>query len=275
MRVYVSADLEGVAGIVHGSQTDPYDAATRHEYLRARELMTAEVNAAVAGAFDAGATHVLVNDAHWDNRNLLAERLDHRAELLSGGPKPWSMMDGIELGWDAAFLLGYHGKAGTGRSVLDHTYTDRIRDVRLNGTSVGEVGINAALAGAFGVPVALVTGDDTLAVETRALLGAGVQAVVVKEAVSRYAARSVAPEVACRRIREGASAALRRLPSPWTVPAPVTLEVDFTFGAQADVAAVTPGAEQPAPRTVKWVGQNMYDTFRAFRAIFLLSGTAT
>jgi D-amino peptidase len=275
MRIYLSVDLEGVAGIVHESQTDPNDARNRHEYARARELMTAEANAAVAGAFEAGATKVLVNDAHWDNRNLLAERLDPRAELLSGGPKPWSMMDGIELGWDAAMLVGYHGKAGTGRSVIDHTYTDRIRDVRLNGTSVGEVGLNAALAGAFGVPVAMLSGDDTLAAEVKGLFGGAVPAVVVKEAVSRYAARSVAPEVACRRIREGAAAALRTLPRPFVVEAPVTLEVDFTFGVQADVAALIPGADQPTPTTARWRGGDMKEVFRAFRAMFLLSGTAS
>ncbi|MFI5235248.1 MAG: M55 family metallopeptidase [Gemmatimonadales bacterium] len=275
MKIYISVDLEGIAGIVHESQTNPNDLGNRHEYARARALMTAEANAAVAGAFEGGAKRVLVNDAHWDNRNILAESLDPRAELLSGGPKPWSMMDGIELGWDAAFLIGYHGKAGTGRSVIDHTYTDRIRDVRLNGKSVGEVGLNAALAGAFDVPVALLSGDDTLAAEVKALFGPTVVSVVVKEAMSRYAARSVSPEEACRRIREAAAAVLKKLPKPFTISAPVSLEIDFTFGVQADLAALIPGAEQPGPCTVRWSGPGMREAFSVFRAMFLLSGTAT
>src|SRR5204862_101360 len=146
------------------------------------------------------------NDSHWFMRNLLAEELHQAAELLSGDPKPRSMVEGIEAGFEAALFIGYHARAGTRHAILDHTYADRIHEVRLNGRPVGELGINAALAGVAGVPVALVSGDASLAAEATALLGANVATVVVKEAVSRHAARSVAPAVACGMLRDGVTA---------------------------------------------------------------------
>src|SRR5213595_776288 len=127
----------------------------------------------------AGATRVVVNDSHWFMRNLLAEELHQAAELLSGDPKPRSMVEGIDSGFDAALFIGYHARAGTPHAVLDHTYADRIHEVRLNGRPVGELGINAALAGVSGVPVALVSGDAALAAEAKELLGDDVTTVVV------------------------------------------------------------------------------------------------
>src|SRR5216117_3031603 len=182
MRVYISVDMEGIAGVVHESQTDPTTPAFAAEYGRFRRLMTAEANAAVEGALAAGATKVLVNDSHWFMRNLLAEELHPGAELLSGDPKPSSMVQGIEDGFDAALFIGYHARAGTRNAILDHTYADRVAEVRLNGR---------------GVAVALVSGDAALAAEAKQLLGDSVTTVVVKQAVSRHAARSVAPAVAC------------------------------------------------------------------------------
>src|ERR1041385_8119040 len=147
MRVYISVDMEGIAGVVHESQTDPATPAFAAEYGRFRRLMTTEANAAVEGALAAGATRVLVNDSHWFMRNLLAEELHPAAELLSGGPKLLSMMEGIEQGFDAAMLIGYHARAGAAAGSIDHTYTSRVYEARLNGRAVGELGINAALAG--------------------------------------------------------------------------------------------------------------------------------
>src|SRR5690606_21146130 len=164
---------------------NPVDPRCAGEYARFRRVMTQEANAAIEGAFAGGAREVLVNDSHWTMRNLLAEELDPRAELLSGGPKTWSMMEGIERGWDCCACIGYHARAGTANAILDHTYTSGIHDVRLNGASVGELGLNAALAGCFRVPVVLVSGDQALAAECHALLGDQVRTVVVKEAQRR------------------------------------------------------------------------------------------
>src|SRR5207302_685956 len=163
--------MEGIAGVVHESQTDPTNPAHAAEYGRFRRLMTAEANAAIEGALAAGASKIVVNDSHWFMRNLLAEELHQAAELLSGDPKPRSMVEGIDAGFDAALFIGYHARAGTRHAVLDHTYADRIHEVRLNGHAVGELGINATLAGVAGVPVALVSGESSLAAEARAPLG--------------------------------------------------------------------------------------------------------
>jgi D-amino peptidase len=271
MRVYISVDMEGVAGIVHEHQTDPTDSRHAAEYARSCRLMTGEANAAIAGACDAGASQVCVNDSHWLMRNLIADELDERAELISGGPKALSMVEGIDGGFDAALFIGYHGRAGTRTSVIDHTYTDRIHEVRLNGEPVGELGLNAALAGHAGVPVVLVSGDDTLAAEARALLGPGVEAVIVKQALSRYAARSLSPAEARRRIGAGVRAALARTHQPWLVPAPVTIETEFARTVHADMAELVPGSERTGGRTVRYRHDDYRAAFRAWRAMYNLA----
>jgi len=272
MRVYISVDMEGVAGVVHESQTNPTDPACAAEYARFRRLMTAEANAAVEGAVAAGATRVVVNDSHWFMRNLLAEELHQAAELLSGDPKPRSMVQGIGEGFDAALFVGYHARAGTHNAILDHTYADRIYEVRLNGKPVGELGINAAFAGVSGVPVALVSGDAALAAEAKDLLGDGVGTVVVKEAVSRHAAQSVAPAVACRMIRDEATRTLKRKHAPFVLPAPIALEVDFAQTSQADMAELCPGATRTAGRTVAFSHHDYREVFRVWRVLLNLSG---
>ena len=270
MRVYISVDMEGVAGIVHEDQTNPVEPRCAHEYARGRKLMAGEANAAIEGALAAGAEYVLVNDSHWDMRNLLAEDLHPAAELLSGGPKRLSMLEGIETRFDAALFIGYHAKAGTARALLDHTMTDIVRDARLNGRSMGELGLNAALAGAYGVPVALVSGDRATADEARDVLGADVGVVVVKDAVSRHAAKSVAPEMARKRIQEGVAEALRRPHRPFVPPSPSTIEVDFRFTYQADYAELVPGSERRGPVTVAYTHADYKELFRGWRAFYNL-----
>jgi D-amino peptidase len=270
MRVYISVDMEGVAGVVHEDQTDPVDPRHAGEYNRFRRLMTAEANAAIEGAFAAGAERVLVNDSHWLMTNLLAEELHPAAELLSGGTKARSMVEGVELGFDAALFVGYHARAGVGHAIIDHTYTDGVYEARLNGRPVGELALNAALAGTFDVPVALVSGDQALAAEARELLGPGVETVIVKHAVGRYAARSVAPSVACRLIREGAVAALGRAHAPFRLPAPIRLEVDFVRTGMADMAELVPGSVRTAGRTVAFAHDDYREVFRAWRALYNL-----
>src|SRR5207249_1278093 len=238
MRVYISVDMEGIAGVVHEDQTNPVDPRCAAEYARSRRLMTAEANAAIDGALEAGANQVLVNDSHWFMRNLLAEELNQAAVLLSGDPKPWSMMEGIDGGFDAAMCIGYHARAGTKNAVLDHTYTD-------------------------GVPVVLASGDSALAAEAKDLLGEAVHCVVVKEAVSRHAAKSVAPAVACRLIRDAAADALRQkpLPRPYTITSPIALEVDFQMTVMADRAELVPGSKRAGPRTVAFSHDDYREVF--------------
>jgi D-amino peptidase len=272
MRVYISVDMEGVAGVAHEDQTDPTEPRHAAEYNRFRKLMTHEANAAIAGALEAGAKSILVNDSHWLMRNLLAEDLNPAAELMSGGPKRLSMVEGIDTGFDAAMFIGYHARAGTRNATIDHTYTSRVHEVRLNGEPVGELALNAAMAGVHGVAVALVSGDQALAVEARALLGEGIETVVVKQAVGRFAARSVAPSVACERIRAGAVAALSRKHSPYTIPVPIRLEVDFALTQMADMAELVPGSVRTGGRAVGYTGDDYREVFRAWRAMYNLAG---
>jgi D-amino peptidase len=271
MRVYISVDMEGIAGVVHEDQTDPIKSRHAGEYNRFRRLMTNEANAAIAGALEAGASGVLVNDSHWLMRNLLAEELNPGAELLSGGPKRLSMVEGIDGGFDAAMFIGYHARAGTRHATIDHTYTSRVYEARINGQPVGELALNAAMAGVHGVPVALVSGDQSLAAEARALLGSGVETVTVKEAVGRFAARSVAPEIACERIRAGAMAALKRKQAPFTFKSPIRLEVDFIVSQMADMAELVPGSSRTGGRTVGYVDDDYREVFRAWRAMYNLA----
>jgi D-amino peptidase len=274
MRVYISVDMEGVAGVVHEDQTDPIDPRHAGEYNRFRRLMTAEANAAVEGALASGAGRVVVNDSHWWMRNIPPDELHPAAELISGSLKAGSMVEGIDLGFDAALMIGYHAMAGTGSAIIDHTYTDRVHEVRLNGRPVGELAINAAMAGTVGVPVALVSGDQALAAEARALLGPAVETVVVKHAVGRFAARSMAPVEACRRIRDGVTAALARPHQPFRLEPPVRLEVDFERTQMADMAELAPGSARTAGRTVTFTHDDYREVFRAWRAMYTLAGSS-
>jgi D-amino peptidase len=274
MRLYVSSDIEGVAGVVSALQTTPEGGAA---YERARRLMTAEVQAAIHAAYGAGASHVLVNDGHGPNTNLLIEDLDERVTLLTGRPKPLNMMEGIDGGFDAAILLGYHARSGTRAAILDHAYLGAVGyDLHLAGRSVGEFAMNAMLAGHHGVPVVMVSGDEALVAEANSLLPA-IEAVAVKRAVSRTAAASITPAAARSRIADAVRRALARdvraclLTPP---PPPIVLDVTFLRTAQADVAELLPGSERTEGRTVRFTAGSYPDVFRACRALLLLGSTA-
>lgn len=269
MNVYISADMEGISGVVHGAQTEP-DA---REYDRACALMLGEVNAAVEGALAAGAARVVVNDSHWNMRNLRIEELHPAAELISGSPKPFSMVQGLDASFDAALFVGYHAMSGTSPASIDHTYTDAIHHVWLNGREVGEIGINAAFAGFHGVPVALVTGDQLATAEARALLGE-VATVQVKEAYSRSAARCLPVAEARRLVREGARAALAQRRGPLRFDAPYALKVEFVNTGQAEMAALMPGSERLDHRVVQYSHTSYVEVYRAWRVFYNLAGVA-
>src|SRR3989442_3534739 len=191
--------MEGMAGVVHLHQV----MRGMPEYERSCRLMTAETNAAVAGARHAGATRFVVNDSHGDMRNFLLDELDDGVELISGAEKPFSMAAGLDPTFEVAFFVGYHASAGTERAIMDHTYGGRtIYTVRINGREQSEATLNAALAGTVGVRIALITGDRATIDQAIADLP-GIETVVVKEALGRQAARSLHPVEACRRIEAG------------------------------------------------------------------------
>lgn len=270
MKIFISADMEGVAGVVHWDQVDP----GRPDYAWARRLMAAEVNAAVAGACAGGATDVVVNDAHYTMRNLPPEGVDRRARLISGSFKPLSMVEGLQDGgFAAALFVGYHAAAGH-PGVLSHTYSSStIQAIRLNGRPAGEVTINAAAAGTLGVPVAMVAGDAPAVIEARDLLGEGVEGVAVKEARGRYSALSLHPAVARERISAAAARAAQRAPvlRPWTPPPPYAFEVVFCDTGMAESALLLPGAERIDGVTVRYISEEYLTAYRAIRAMITLA----
>lgn len=269
MRVYVTVDIEGIAGVVHseeGAQGNP-------EYERARRLMTGEASAVVAGIFDADPqAEVTVVDVHGPYRNIIPELLDERATLSRGKPRMYGMVHGIDRGYDAAMFVGVHGRAGTGSSVLSHTFTGTILDVRINDRSMGELGLNAAVAGAYGVPVILVAGDQTVDVEARDLFGDNVITVQVKESLAHMSSESLHPLVARRRLQEAAARAIRERPDvqPLRVDTPVNAEIELARPALADLAEMIDGAERVAGRTVRFVRDDMPSMYRVLRLITVL-----
>ena len=263
MKVFISADIEGVACVV--SVEDGKLEGV--EYERAREWMTGEVNAAVEGAFESGATEVVVADSHGHMRNIMAEKLHEDVLLVRGSPRPGTMMEGLDESFDAAFLIGYHAMAGTPKGVLAHTYLGSgIYAIRLNGFTVGEPGFNTALAGHYNVPVALVAGDDTVKAEVQEF-NPQAENVVTKWALSTYSAKNLTPKASQAKIKAAAKKALSRLPEmkPWKLETPVRLEMDLIRPIYADIASDIPGVEKVGGRTIVFTGENMLEVTKIFR----------
>ena len=277
MDVYISIDMEGVAGVVSREQVL---AAQTDAYRRSCQLMTREANAAVAGAVAGGAQRVIVNDSHGRMANLDPELLDRRAECSVGYPKPFSMMAGIGAHFGAALFLGYHAGAGSAPAILDHTYSPRVfRAVRLNGVRQTETTLNAALAGHHGVPVALVTGDEATCAEARGALGSDVPTVATKAAFGAEAAYSLHPAVARERIEAGAREGLQRVAAghlkPYVVPGPYTLECDITTTLASDYCSTIPGVERPAGRTLRFEHDDYPTVFRCLLAMAMIGSLAS
>jgi len=269
MRILISVDMEGISGVVLGIHASSRD----KEYERFRKLMTAEANAAIEGALAGGATEIIVNDSHASMANILIEELNPAAQLISGSPKPYSMMQGISPGTGGVFLVGYHAASGSAAAILEHTMSGRLVDLQINGRSVGEMGFNAALAGSYSVPVLLVTGDEAMVQEARALLG-DIETVAVKKGITRSAAQCLHPEVARLRIRQAAEQALALQVPPFVVPPPITLRIVFLRAVHADMADLVPGSRRVDGRTVEWVGEDMPAVYRVFRAMATLAAAA-
>jgi D-amino peptidase len=238
--------------------------------------MTLECNAAIEGALEAGVQEFVVNDSHAQSRNLLAEELHPAAELVSGQPSLLYMCTGLGPGFDAAFFVGYHGAAGTRDAVIDHTYLGRaVAQARINGKVQSEGSLNGAVAGYFGCPVALFTGDAAAVSQMHEYV-LPVEGVVVKEGISRYSARSLHPSVARARIREGAKRAIERLDNirPLVQEGNVDLEVDLFYPVMADLCERIPGIERRGPRTVGYASDDYLEAFKLFLAVTTIAGSA-
>jgi len=255
LRVYIAADMEGIAGL--SAMDDP--AGPR--------LMTEEVNAAIAGAFAAGATRVLVNDAHGSHANLLVERLDSRAVLQRGNLKPYGMMEGLDDTYSAVLLIGVHAKAGVPGAYAAHTGSGRVADLRVNDVSVGEAGMNALYAGWYGVPVAFLSGDSLAIVELRALVSS-VHGVTVKTGIWGRAQHSLSPDSARAHIKVGVQAALRDPGRPLPRAERYEVEMEYTSAIYADIAEGIPGVERVGATTVRFTVQEYPEAYRMIRVLY-------
>lgn len=267
MKVLIAVDMEGISGVVSWDHVNPDHA----EYQRFRRIMTQDVNAAIQGAAEGGAHDFWVTDGHWNSTNILIEELDSRAKLNSGTPSPFSMVQGADSGVDGALFIGYHARMGTQNAILDHTWSStRVENLWLNGRLVGETGLNAAVCGAFNVPVLLVTGDQAVCAEASAWIE-GIETVQVKKALGRHAAECLSLEESHRRIQAGAAQAIRNLlagvaPAPLKLLTPVTVGIEYFYSDMADKAALLPGAVRCDGRKVELHATDMPAAYQAFRS---------
>jgi D-amino peptidase len=266
LRVLISADLEGISGIVHPTETTP----GLYDYERGRELMTAEVNAVIAGVLDAvGAAEIRVVDAHGPFRNLLPERLHRQARLVRGRPRPLGMMAGLDDDTDAVLFVGYHGRAGSGPAVLAHTMSPALLDVRLDGQSLGEIGLNTILAGHHRVPVIFLSGDDTAGRELGQLVPEAVT-VAVKRALGQASAETLHPAEARDQLTRAAAVAIQQRDrvQPLTCTGPVQLAVDLYRPHIVDLAVLIPGvARAEGARTVTFTGRDVAEAYRVLQLL--------
>lgn len=273
MKIFISADMEGVSGVATNMQL-----TKDSEYQRFRKLMTQDVNAAIAGAFDGGATDVVVADGHGNMSNILIEDLDERATLISGNNRVMCQLEGLDESFNGMFFVGHHGReGGDERAVINHTLAGVcVTELRVNGQVVGETQLNARVAGQFGVPALFVTGDDAYVREVQFDLPHVVGAVV-KRGIDRYAAELLPPRKAQQVIRAQAAEAMKKVGNvpPLVVPGPVTFEVEFKTTAQAHMTTTIPLVEQFGPKTIRFTSPDMVTAYKLFWGCVIIGMTAT
>ncbi len=264
LRVFVSVDMEGIAGIGTGAMTS----AGGKDYATGRRLMTDEVNAVVAALFAGGATDVLVNDSHGDMQNLLHTELDPRVTYIQGAVKPYGMVEGLDATFDAVVLLGCHARAGTPRAFIAHTGTGSVKGLWLNGQEVGEGELNAAYAGALGVPVILAAGDAAFAAQFTQTVKA--ETVVTKTAVTPQAATLRHPSKVYEELAAAAPRALKHLAdaTPWTVRTPVEVRIQFADTTRPQILTAIPGVRQSDGYTVTVTAPDMAQAYRLIRLMY-------
>jgi D-amino peptidase len=260
IKIFISADMEGVVGAVTDAQLGP----DGFEYQRFREFMTAEVNACIEAAREAGATEFLVADAHGNGQNLLIEKLPKDVMVVRSWPRPAGMMAGMDESFDGAILLGYHASTNNERGVRAHTFSSaNVTAFRLNGTSMSEAGMSAAIAGHYGVPIIMVSGDQVAVAETQVIVG-DVEAAVVKYALGFHSARTLTPEAAYDLIRERTRAAVSRIDEfePFVLQTPVEMELSLKHYRPVELLSYLPGVERVASHTIHFTGDDILEVSR-------------
>ena len=260
LKVYISADMEGVAGSVSADQLLP----TGFEYDRFRGYMTDEVLAAIAGARDAGATTFVVSDSHGNGENLILDRFPADVTIIRSWPRPLGMMEGIDSTFDAAIFIGYHASTSNTAGVRAHTLSSALlTEVRVNGVQMPESGINASIAGAFGVPVVMISGDNVAVGEAQKLIGP-MAGAVVKRAISFEATATMTPAAAQALIRETAHAALGRRNEvrPFVQKTPVQLDVTFKNYRPAELMTYLPSVTRISSHGIRFTARDMVELSR-------------
>lgn len=258
MKIYISVDMEGIAGAVSADQLTP----AGFEYQRFREFMTEEANAAISAAFEAGATEIVVSDSHGNAQNLLIEKLPKNVLLVRGFPRPLMMMQGIDETFDGIIFIGYHASTVNSEGVRAHTMSSaRLADIRLNGVSMSEGGINAAIAGHFNVPVIMVSGDDAAVKEVTATLG-DLEGAVVKWNYGFHSAKSMTPDAARALIREKVGKAVGRIGQfkPFKLKTPVQMDVRFKNYRPSEMLSYLSTVERTDSHSIRFMGKDMIET---------------
>ena len=266
-RVFISVDMEGICGIAHSEMTDASGGA---EYERGRRLMVADVNAAIEGAREAGAAEFLVNDSHGSMRNLKVEELAAPARLISNNSKALGMMEGIDDDFDAVFFIGYHSMEGE-PGILAHTGSGgTVARISVGGRAMSEGGMNARVAGVFGVPVALATGDEDFVREIRTLVNGEIETVAVKRAIRRQTAELLHPEECRRVIHDGARRAIERLGSfqPTRPSEPTRVEITYKRPDLADIASILPTVERNGRYSVTFESPDYVQAYKMIRVLY-------
>lgn len=260
-RVFISVDMEGIAGVVNAAQLLPGEL----DYPLFRKLMTAEVNAAIDGALEAGASKITVADSHGNGLSVLPDELNPKARLIRSWPRPLGMMEGVDQGFDAVLFIGYHASINSPDAVRAHTFSSaRYFDVKLNGKHASEAMVNAAIAAHFHAPVVLVSGDNVIVEEVHRTIDPNIVGVVVKRAIGYHSADSVSPQLAQGLIREGTKQALARLPSfhPAAPPQPSTIEITFKNMINAEMLALLPSVQRVDGPTIRFTGKDIVEISR-------------
>lgn len=273
LKVLISVDMEGITGAVTGDQLGP----SGFEYARFREFMTAEALAAVEAATESGATEIVVVDAHGNGQNLLIDRFPADVRIVRSWPRPHGMMQGIDSTFSAAVFIGYHSATTNPRGVRAHTISSAtFAGVFLNGTAISESGINAALAGHFGVPVVMISGDDAAVAEAQQLIGP-IEGAVVKRAISFHAANTMTPAAGQALIREKVKAGLARRGAlrPYVIRGPIRLDVTFKNYTPAEVATYLPGIERRDAHTIRFTARDITEVSRFISFLTTYSAALT
>lgn len=268
-KIYISADMEGLAGAVTTAQLGPGG----FEYEKFRKIYTAEVNAAIEAAFKGGATEILVSDSHGNGQGLLVDELNQRVQLVRSWPRPFGMMQGIDDTFDGVFFIGYHASANSSEGIRAHTMSSaHLASVKLNGVSMSEASFNAAIAGHFDVPILMISGDSAATSEAASIIG-GIEEAVVKWAYGFHSGRTLLPTAAKAVIADKAEKAMAKIGNikPYKLSGPIELDITFQSYQPSEVLAYLPIVERIDARTVRYIGADMAEISKFFRFVMSFS----